>query len=168
MSPKSFFSVRVLILIFILVGCSFSQSALPSLAGSWEFRLTPNPNATGSTAVVPGLATFTTDGSVIETDSSEVISGQILPDTFATPGHGIWQPGPAIGNLLVQFTSIVTNSDSSLRAKKIYTMTVRLTAKGTQFRGAYIFELVNPNGQHGLGSGSGTVTGQLMVHPLLP
>jgi len=28
--------------------------------------------------------------------------------------------------------------------------------------------LVNPTGQHGLASGSGTVTGQLMVHPLLP
>ena len=162
MPPKSFFS-RVLILIFMFVGCSLGQSALPSLAGSWEFRLTPNSNTT----VVPGLATFTTDGSVIETDSSEVISGQILPHTFATPGHGIWQPGPAIGNLFVQFTSIVTNSDGSLRAKKIYTMIVRLTANRTQFRGAYSFELVNPS-QHSIGSGSGTVTGQLMVHPLLP
>ena len=168
MKRTSFFSSRVLILIFILGGCSFGQSVLPSLAGSWEFRLTPNPDATGSTRVVSGLATFTTDGSVIETDSSEVIPGQILRETFATPGHGIWQPGPAAGNLFVQFTSIVTNPDGSLRAKKIYTMTVRLTANGTQFRGAYNFELVNPDGQHGLASGSGTVTGQLMVHPLLP
>lgn len=168
MSPKSFFSRRALILIFVLVGSSVGQSAPPSLAGSWEFTLTPNPNSTGSTAVVPGLATFTTDGSVIETDSSEAIPGQILPDTFATPGHDIWQPSPAFGSLFVQFTSIVVNSDGSLRAKKIYTMTVKLTANGTQFKGAYNFELVNPTGQHGLASGSGTVTGQLMVHPLLP
>jgi hypothetical protein len=168
MSPKSFFSGTMLILVFVLVGTSFGQSTLPSLAGSWEVKLVPNPNLTGSNSVVPGLATFTTDGSAIETDSSEIIPGQILPNTFATPGHGIWQPGPAIGNLFVQFTSLVTNPDGSLRAKKIYTMTVRLTANRTQFKGGYNFELVNPTGQQGLGSGSGTVTGQLIVHPLLP
>ncbi len=168
MSPKSLSSGRVLILIVVLVGSSVGQSTLPSLAGSWEFSLTANPNPTGSPAAVPGLATFTSDGSVIETDSSEVIPGKILPDMFATPGHGIWQASPAFGNLFVQFTSLVMNSEGSLRAKKIYTMTVSLSANGTQFKGAYNFELVNPSGQHGLASGSGTVTGQLMVHPLLP
>ena len=168
MSPRSFFYGRLLILIFVLLGSSLGQSAPPSLAGSWEFSLIPDRNATGSSVMVPGLATFTTDGSVIETDSSEVIPSQILLDTFATPGHGIWQPGPAIGNLFVQFTSLVMNSDGLLRAKKIYTMTVSLTTNGTQFKGAYNFELVNRTGQYGLASGSGTITGQLMVHPQLP
>ena len=114
MSPKSFFYGRLLILIFVLLGSSLGQSVPPSLAGSWEFSLIPDPNGTGSSAMVPGLATFTTDGSVIETDSSQAIPGQILPDTFATPGHGIWQPSPAFGSLFVQFTSIVVNSDGSL------------------------------------------------------
>jgi hypothetical protein len=46
-------------------------------------------------------------------------------------------------------------------------MTVALNAGGDQFSGGYSVEIVDPAG-HVLSGSSGTVKGQLMVHPLLP
>ncbi len=168
MSRTMFFAGMACGLILILAPSGFTQTGtIPSLLGSWEFSLKPSQMTGAATTLVPGLATFTGDGSVIETDSSEVVPGQIVPDGYATPGHGIWQPGPVFGSLFVRFTSLVVNSDGSLRAKKITTLTVKLRASGNQFSGGYSFQLVDPTG-HAITFGSGTVTGQRMVHPLLP
>jgi hypothetical protein len=43
----------------------------PPLAGSWQLTLTPTPrNPPVAAPTIHALATFTSDGSVIETDSS--------------------------------------------------------------------------------------------------
>jgi hypothetical protein len=128
------------------------------LVGSWEF--TAKPNLSSSAEIVSGLATFTSDGTVIETDASEAV-------LHLTAGHGIWQPSPVIGNLFIRFTSLMANPDGTLHAKRIVTMTVALNSIGDQFSGGYSFEVVTPSG-HVFTMGSGTVTGQLMIHPLLP
>ena len=148
-----------------------AQSPTPSpLVGSWQITLTPTtpPN---SPPIVPisGLATFTTDGSVIETDATEVVptitaAGNTV---YGTPGHGIWQPSPAFGHLFIQFFSLVVNPDTTLHAKKTFTITVSLDATGTQMSGGYSFLVVDPTG-HAITMGSGTVSGQKIPHPLLP
>jgi len=146
-----------------------TATTIPSLVGSWEFTLTPNASST-SKLPISGLATFTNDGSVIETDTSEVIPVQISaggPVLRSTPGHGIWQPSPVFGSLFIRFTSLVANPNATLHSKKIVTMTLTLNSTGDQFSGGYSFELVDPTG-HAITTGSGTVAGQLMVHPLLP
>ena len=143
-----------------------------SLAGSWEFTLTPTPGpmANPVAILIGGLATLTTDGSLVETDTTEVVpvqAGPGKPVVYGTPGHGIWQSGPAIGSWFVRFTSLVANSNGTLYAKRILSMTVMLNAPGNQFSGGYGFEVVDITGRV-ITTGSGSVTGQLMVHPALP
>lgn len=145
-----------------------AQTNIPSLAGTWEFTLNPDP--AHPAPAIEGLATFTTDGSVIETDASEAVPVQ--PSTGApvlrgTPGHGIWQPSPVFGQLLVRLTSLIVNPNATLRAKRLVSMTLTLNAAGDQFSGGYSVEIVDPAG-HVLTGSSGTVKGELMVHPQLP
>jgi hypothetical protein len=104
-----------------------AQSPNPmALVGSWQLTFTPNNAAVASSiAVVPGLATFTASGSVVETDGTEVIPLRIAatPAVYGTPGHGIWQAGPAIGRFFVQFVSFLVNQNATLHAKR--TVTIR-------------------------------------------
>jgi hypothetical protein len=143
----------------------------PSLAGSWQLTLIPASPPASSPPVAPvsGLATFTAGGSVVETDATEVVPMMIAPGStvYGTPGHGIWQPGPAVGNLFIQFISLLVDHNATLHAKKIVTITGALDSTGKQFSGNYSFRLVDPTG-HVITMGSGTVTGQRIPHPLLP
>ena len=144
---------------------------LPSLAGSsWQLTLIAGGPPASSPAVVPvpGLATFTSDGTVVETDATEVVPIEVEGTAvYGTPGHGIWQPGPAVGNLFIQFISLMVNQNTTLHSKKIVTITGALDSTGNHFSGNYNFELVSPTG-HIITTGSGTVTGQRIPHPLLP
>jgi hypothetical protein len=141
---------------------------LPSLAGSWQLTLTPVSPTASVPVRVAALATFTSDGSVIETDATEVVPMMVQGTAlYGTPGHGIWQPGPAISNLFIQFISLLLNQNETLHAKKIVTITGSLDSTGNHFRGSYSYELVNPAGVV-IVTGSGTVTGQKIPHPLLP
>jgi hypothetical protein len=169
---KSKLVISLVIFGAILLGIEplAAQTTTPTLAGSWQFTLTaagpiPTPNA----PTIQALATFTSDGSVIETDSSEV--APISPTTAApvrgTPGHGIWQPAPAIGNLFIQFISLVVNQNGSLHARRTVTINGVLDAAGNNFSGTYSYVLVDPKGGV-LTMGSGTVAGQRIPHPLLP
>jgi hypothetical protein len=158
-------------LILSAIGPVTAQIPLPSLAGSWELTFVPaSATSSGPVAPFPGLATFTPDGSVIETDGSEVVprlNAAGTTATYSTPGHGIWQPSPAVGYLYIQFISLRVNQNSTLRARKIVTMSGALDATGNHFSGNYGYELVSPAG-HIIMTGSGTVTGQKIPHPLLP
>jgi hypothetical protein len=140
-----------------------------SLAGSWQFTLIPVSPAGFALGPIEALATFTEDGSVVETDSTEVIRATGLAGNtiYATPGHGIWQPAPAVGNLFIRFTSLLVNHNGTLHARKIATISGALDSTGNNFKGNYGFELVDPTGRT-IASGSGTVKGQRIPHPLLP
>jgi len=154
-----------------LAGTPFliAQITSPSLAGSWEVTLVPLTPPDPATFPIPGLATFTSDGSVVETDSTEVIPTITSTGTtiYGTPGHGIWQPGPVVGNLFIQFISLFVNHNETLHAKRTVTMTGRLNSTGNQFSGNYSFEVVDPSG-HVIATGSGSVTAQRIPHPALP
>jgi len=139
------------------------------LAGSWEFTLTPSasPAATAASQI-EGLATMTSDGSLVETDTSEVVPTAVAGEVvFGTPGHGIWQRGTAIGNWFIRFTSLLANPGGTLRGKRVVTFTISLNATGDRFSGGYGFEIVDTNGRV-MSTGAGTVTGQVMPHPALP
>ena len=68
---------------------------LPSLAGSWQLTLTPVSPTAWVPVRVAALATFTSDGSVIETDATEVVpmmvEGTAVPErlgtAFGSPGR---------------------------------------------------------------------------------
>ena len=147
-----------------------AQTTNPSLVGSWQLTFTPNsPTAAPSVAPTPGPATFTSDGSVVETDATEVVPVTLTTGTaaYGTPGHGIWQPAPAVGNLYIQFLSLMLNRNATLHSRKTVTITGALDSTGDNFTGSYTYQFVNPAGAV-IAVGSGTVTGQKIPHPLLP
>ena len=165
---KSKLIVKLAILAAFCFGVHPITAQTPSLAGSWQLTMNSNPTATSPT--IHALATFTPDGSVIETDSSEfaLIGTSVRNATRAgTPGHGIWQPAPAVGNLFIQFVSLVVNPNGTLYGKKTVTITGAMDAGGNNFSGSYSYILADPNGS-ALGTGSGLVAGQRIPHPLLP
>jgi hypothetical protein len=141
----------------------------PSLAGSWQLTFAPVSPTAVSTVPVQGLATFTADGSLVETDATEVTPGSTATGgvTNGTPGHGIWQHGPAVGNLFIQFTSLVLNHNGVLQARRLVTITGALDATGNHFSGNYESHLSSPAG-HVTGTTMGSFTADRMVHPLLP
>jgi hypothetical protein len=156
-------------LILLAIQPAVAQFPSPSpLVGSWQLTLTPN-NPTPPVVLIPALATFTADGSVVETDGSEVTPAIVstVHIVYGTPGHGIWQPAPAIGNLFIQFISLLVNPNASLHSKRIVTIIGALDSTGNNFKGTYDSHVVDPTG-HTIVMSTGTVTGQKIPHPLLP
>ena len=154
-----YISVFCSLLLFLIQPVSVAQSAASApLVGSWNFRA--KPNSPTATIAVSGLLTFTSDGTVIETDTSEAALG-------ATPAHGIWQPGPVPGHWFVRFSSLRANANGSLRSRRIVTLGITVNSTGDEFSGGFSFEVVDPTG-HILTTGTGTIVGQLMPHPALP
>lgn len=145
-----------------------AAAATPSLAGSWQFTLTPTTPPTPPTITIPGLATFTTDGSVVETDGSEFVNNPLSPTPLSssTPGHGIWQLANTPTSLYVQYISLVLNPDGSLYAKNVTTMFLVMNSKGNQFAGNYT--TVQEMGGNTKTLSSGTVNGVLIPHVPLP
>jgi hypothetical protein len=147
-----------------------SDAKSPTLVGSWQLTLTPTSPA--GNAAIPGLATFTSDGSVIETDGAELVgtppsSGSTPAPT--SPGHGIWQPAPAVGHFYVEYISVVVNSDGSLVGKNVTTYTgvaIDGTTKPETFTGSYTTDFVSTSGTTRVTSGK--VEGMLIPHPALP
>ena len=140
-----------------------------SLAGSWQFTLTPTTPPIPSVQI-PGLATFHADGSAVETDGLEAAPGigaAAGSVTYATPGHGIWQLMPCRCSYYIQYISVVVNPDGSLNAANTTTMTVALSSSGAQFNGAYTTVQANTSGMTKL-IASGAVSGTLIPHPKLP
>ncbi len=169
MSRKTLLASLIFGLAVLVPQPAHPQATGPTLAGSWQFTLTPASPTLPPAIPIPGLVTFTTDGSLVETNALEVVpsSGPSATPTFSTPGHGIWQPGPAVTNFFVQFISIVANPNGSLAGRNVTTMTVSVNSAGSQFSGSYTTTLVEPTGQVPKTT-SGTVTGQRIPHPKLP
>ena len=146
-----------------------AATVTPALTGSWQFTLTPSTPPVPPVAQIPGLATFTADGSVIETDGTEfvpMVSSTPLANP-STPGHGIWQPGPAVGTLYVQYISLALDTNGGLYARNVTTMILSLNNAGNQFSGTYTTAQATVSGTTRIVA-SGKVSGQLIPHPALP
>lgn len=168
MPSKTLLSCIVFGLIALCVQPMTAASTPPTLAGSWQFTLTPTTPPTPPVVQIPGLATFTPEGSVIETDGTELVpipssSGQPLA---ATPGHGVWEPAPVPGALYVQYFSILVQPDGALYARNITQMTVTLNTTGNGFSGAYTTTQVAGGATRIIAQG--TVSGQLIPRNPLP
>jgi hypothetical protein len=148
------------------------SAATPSLAGSWQFTLTATtpPSSTTPATETPGLATFTADGSVIETDGSEFapsVPSSTAEVIKATPGHGIWQLANTPETLFVKYISLLLDADGALYGQNMTTMFLTIDATtGTTFKGAYTTLQI-------IGTltrivSTGTVSGVLIPHVPLP
>src|ERR1051326_168436 len=92
-----------------LFAAEMLNEASTSLAGSWEFTLKPITPTAVAFVPIEVLVTFTQDGSAVETDSTEVVPSLTAAGNaiFGTPGHGIWQPAPAVATLFIHFTTLM-------------------------------------------------------------
>ena len=144
-----------------------SSSNPPNLTGSWQMTLIPAQPSTLPSMEIPGLATFTADGSVIETDGSELATA--APTALlhpSTPGHGIWQLANTPVTLFVQYISLVLDPNGALRAKNTTTMFLSMNRQANQFSGTY--QTMQTTGRTTKMISSGTVRGQLIPHVQLP
>ncbi len=168
MSKRMLFVAIFCGLIALLAQPVSLRAAAPALTGSWQFTLTQTSPTV--TAQIPGLATFTSDGSMTETNGLElvpVVGTTATGAGHASAGHGIWQLGPSMTFFYIQYYSVVVNSNGALISTNITTMDVTPTSTGTNFSGSYTTATVNPSGIT-LKTVSGTVSGQLIPHPPLP
>ena len=153
--------------IFAVAQPASLPSTPPNLTGSWQFRLIPTEPPTAPLTEIPGLATFTADGSVIETDGSELATAApTAPLHLGTPGHGIWQLANTPVTLFVQYISLVLHPNGALRAKNTTTMFLSMNSQGDQFSGTY--QTMQTTGRTTKMISSGTVRGQLIPHVQLP
>jgi hypothetical protein len=140
-----------------------------ALVGSWQLTLVPNlPPTDPPTIPVAGLATFTSDETVVATAGGVIVgpfSSTGAVTNGVTPAHGIWQPSPAVGRFFIKLIGLVTNPNGSLAATRTFTATVLPGAAGDSFSGSYTLEIVEGNI---VVISTGTVTGKLIPHPLLP
>jgi hypothetical protein len=167
MCSKTFLASIVYGLLAFVPQSMFAASSTPSLAGSWQFTLTPTTSS-GTAVSYPGLATFTTNGSVVETDGTEYASIPVTsgaPPKAATSGHGVWGPDNTPLALLVQYISLVVNADGSLYAKRMTTMVLTVSSTGETFSGTYATNQVVGGSTTVISSGtvSGTLIPQLIV-----
>jgi len=170
MHHKTLLTIMLLGLALIAMPASVMAATPPSLVGSWQFTLTPT-TPTPPTIAIPALATFTSDGTMIETDGSELApkpapSSGATP-TYSSPGHGIWQLGPSMTFFYVQYYSIVANQNGTLNSSADTTMTVTLDSTGTIFSGNFVTSYLSPSGKV-IRTVSGMASGTQIPHPLLP
>jgi hypothetical protein len=147
-------------------------AAQPSLAGSWTLAFTPSAPASTPPVQTPGLATFTSDGSVIETDGTELAPG---PPTsagalsYGSPGHGIWQLLPSFTGFYILYDSISVDATGALYSISVTvaTVTVTTTTSATALKGQYTTTTTGPTGTAPR-TVTGTIAGTLIPHPPLP
>jgi hypothetical protein len=170
MSKRTLLATLICGLFAVLVQPMSLAAASPSLAGAWQITLTPTTPPSPPTVTIPGLATFTTNGNVIETDGSELApaassNGAV---SYGSPGHGIWQLLPSLTGFYIQYISVSVDPAGALSSISVTTMTVNpvVVTPFTKFSGQYTTVRTNPSGQ--TMTTSGTVTGQLIPHPKLP
>lgn len=125
------------------------------LVGSWRATFTPIPGDPAQFPPIPALFTFTSDGTLVETDG-----GSLVPfmNTFGSPGHGVWRK---IGNHRYEIKNIilVVNSDMTLFLTGTIRLTVKVSANGDSFQGSATFSFLDPNGVD-FGSGPENISGQ--------
>jgi hypothetical protein len=150
-----------------------AKAATPpmSLAGSWQLEFVPLTPVVPPPGLIYGLATFTADGSLVETDSTEVVPNITFPSTpsYGTPGHGVWQPGPGPtqSNFYIRFLTLILNNNGALMGTKTVIVTGALDSSGNHFGGRYSYQVVDSAGNV-IGNGSGRAIGDRILNPALP
>ena len=159
--PSTTVAACIPVLIYAALNSLVAQTTAPALIGAWQFTATPETSGDAVSPSIDGLATFTSDGTVTETDTLSVLGR-------GSPGHGIWQRGPIPGGyFFVRFMSLKPNPNGTLHSKRIVSMFLTVNSTGDEFSGPYDIQVVDTKGDT-ISTSKGTVDGKLIAHPLLP
>jgi hypothetical protein len=126
-----------------------------SLVGSWRATFTPKAGDPSQFPPLPALFTFTSDGTLVETDG-----GALAPvlDTYGSPGHGVWRK---VGERKFEMKNIilVVNADGTLFLTGTITLSVKVSPNGQTFTGEGRYAFLDPDGVD-YGSGAEDISGQ--------
>ena len=142
--PRSFALVFALTL---LAGALAAQSdtARNPIIGTWEisFYSSANPPAFKP---IPGLITFTSDGTVIESDGGEVAPTSTPVGTqYGTTGQGVWQDEGEKG-IHMKLIEIFANSDNTLGARGVLRFALQVNEAKNTIAGEGNFVFYDPKG----------------------
>lgn len=168
MSKTTLFTALVLGLAAICAQPQSLFAAGPNVAGTWHLVFMPtNPQAAAN---IPGLATFTSDGMVVETDGAEAAPGSVTSGvitSYGTPGHGYWAFFTSSTGFTIAFDSLNINPDGSLQSRRSTVANVTLSTDSSgapSFTGNYTTTVTSPDGG-GMMTQTGTVKGNYMPMP---
>lgn len=144
-------AVRAILLssCFILPGSLGAQSPAsdlgnPSIVGAWQITfLSP----TGSFQPIPGVMTFTSDYTVVESDAGEVVPTMIpgSQTQYGTTGQGAWTLN-SDGEVSFKLIEVFGYPNDTLSVTGTVQFKVKLNPDGKNFFGSGNFEFVDRSG----------------------
>jgi hypothetical protein len=115
------------------------------IVGAWKINFLSQANPPAFQPI-PGVITFTSDGTVVESDGGEVAPTVIpgVPTQYGTVGEGVWKRCDD-REVVLKLVEIFVFGNNTLSATG--TLKFRLKLDGDdRFRGSGTFEFVDPNG----------------------
>lgn len=131
-----------------------------SVVGAWRLTVT-----SAGRPATQSLATFSSDGTLINSDQPISPAGDGQPATISSVGHGVWHQA---GATTVQLTFVELVTDLQGRFLGTTTVSAQLTlgADGQNFRGPFTVTVADPSGKV-LFTGTGAVQAtRIAIQPM--
>ena len=161
--PRRLLSPGLALCFSLLPATVFGQSDEGSrhhlIVGSWKINFV-SPTNPPQFQPIPGVITFTSDGTVVESDGGEVAPTVIpgVPTQYGTAGHGVWKRRED-GEVVLKLIEIFVFGNNTLSATGTLKFRLKLDEDDDAFFGSGTFEFVDPNGNV-LASGSENLEGK--------
>jgi hypothetical protein len=135
-----------------------------TIVGAWTIKFV-SPTSPPQFQPIPGVITFTSDGTVLESDGGEVAPTVIpgVPTQYGTAGHGVWKCGE-YGEVTLKLIEVFVFPDDTLSATGTLKFTLKLNANGDAFAGSGTFKFIDPKGNV-LASGTEDLQGKRITIP---
>jgi hypothetical protein len=134
------------------------------IVGTWKIMFV-SPTKPPQFQPIPGVITFTSDGTVLESDGGEVAPTVIpgVPTQYGTTGQGVWRC-EGDGDFLLKIIEVFVFGDNTLSATGTLKFKIKLNADGDYFSGPGTFKFVDPKGSL-LASGTEDLRGRRIKIP---
>jgi hypothetical protein len=130
---------------------SFAQSGDDArrnegIVGAWKIKFV-SPTNPPQFQPIPGVMTFTSDRTIIESDGGEVAPTVIpgVPTQYGTTGQGVWKCGEN-GEVVLKIVEIFVFPDGTLSATGTLNFRIKLHDDGESFSGSGSYQFVDPKG----------------------
>jgi hypothetical protein len=129
------------------------------IVGAWKINFV-SPANPPQFQPIPGVITFTSDGTVVESDGGEVAPTVIpgVPTQYGTAGHGVWKRRDD-GEVVLKIIEVFVFGNNTLAATGTLKFTLKMDEDDDAFFGSGTFEFVDPNGNV-LASGTENLEGK--------
>jgi hypothetical protein len=129
------------------------------IVGAWKIQFV-SPTNPPQFQPIPGVMTFTSDRTIVESDGGEVAPTVIpgVPTQYGTTGQGVWKCGED-GEVVLKIIEIFVFPDATLSARGTLKFSIKLHDDGKSFSGTGSYQFVDPNGNV-LATGTENLEGQ--------